>query len=302
MRRQERIVTEEKNLTPQREKNNDVINVLQSKRSEDQSLLRTDLIQFQYERKEPRLSIKINENNENEKDKNQPQKHNEISNQNIKCANPTHQEPVLMVVLDPNLGRHERIFCQECISVMESNKKTIGIKKVMEITQENNKKKREYRDIIAQQHLKELEQFKFNINQLKSCLNKNLDEMMENANMWMKDLQNFRKVEYNLDTEIQWLINYESKIEIEQMADEIKPLNMNWVSKLNNKLELFSTFKEYSICINILNNLIQRNKSRHQEKKELFNHQQGQQYNSQQPQRCNLQKQQIQDQGVKKNT
>ncbi|CAD8182489.1 unnamed protein product [Paramecium octaurelia] len=298
----------DKNFTPLRDQNftlknlNLKQNLPQPNQSGNIPLQKTDLFQspFLNQNKELKMSTKITETNENEEKTNYTSKSSELNNQIIKCANQKHQDSVRMVVLDPDLKCHERLLCLECISVSEQNTKTIGIKKVMEKTQENYKKKRDFREIIAQQHFRELEQLRQHLLTLKSFLNKNLDEMIENANMWMTDLQNFKKIEYNLDKEIQWLIDYDQKVEIEQMIDEIKPLNTQWVSKMSDKLEIFSTFQTYSLCQNILNNLTLRKKSQQKEKQE-YNQQQGQKQNIQQLQRPSATPNQIHNRRLIKN-
>ncbi|CAD8062923.1 unnamed protein product [Paramecium primaurelia] len=182
-------------------------------------------------------------------------KSNQQNDKILKCAHPEHQEVIQVIVLDPTLIKNQRLFCKTCLENFETNHKTIGFKKVMGMTEENYKKKRQFREIIYNQKFKELEELKQKFIKLKSYINRNLDEIIENTEIWMKDLTNYKLQEFNFHNEIDWIIQYNQQIEIEQLAQEVNPINYNHIKKLNQKLEQFSSFKEYSNCKNILNNL-----------------------------------------------
>ncbi|CAD8162482.1 unnamed protein product [Paramecium pentaurelia] len=193
--------------------------------------------------------------NQSQEDKNQGLKSKQQKDQILKCAHPEHEEVIQVVVLDPNLIKNQRLLCKTCLENFETNHKTIGLKKVMGMTEENYIKKKQYREIIFDLNFKQLEELKQNFIKLKSYINKNLDEMIENTEIWMKDLTNYKLQDFNFHNEIDWIIQYNQKIEIEQLAQEVNPINYNQIKKLNNKLEQFSSFNEYSNCKNILNNL-----------------------------------------------
>ncbi|CAD8105608.1 unnamed protein product [Paramecium sonneborni] len=185
---------------------------------------------------------------------------------NYKCAQSSHQEPIMLVVLDSNLKHSERLLCSKCIDNLETNSKTLGLQKAMVQIQDIYEKKREFRDIICYKDCIELGELKNNFIKLKSLLNITLDEMIDNTEMQIRDLENYKSQGYIFDHEIDWLIKYEQKVEMDYIVEEIKPLNTRFIKKLQKKLEQFSQFAEYSSCQKILKNLMHENISEEKDK------------------------------------
>ncbi|CAD8182491.1 unnamed protein product [Paramecium octaurelia] len=231
------------------------------KNAQDQQVKRKisdqQVLQLHYDPDQFKGIPKKKEKDEFKEEQNLNQILNQINIENFKCACPNHDKSILMVVLDPNLKSHERLKCSQCIVELEPNSRNMGLNKAIGITQDNYKKKKEQIEIVVECCYKDIEQIKNNLIQLKSHLINKLDQMLEITNMWMKDLQNYKEIEYNFANEIQRIVDSEDKHEIDQLLIEIKPLNMKWIPKLQSNLYQFSSFKEYSICQTLLKKLAQ---------------------------------------------
>ncbi|CAD8099515.1 unnamed protein product [Paramecium primaurelia] len=174
---------------------------------------------------------------------------------NLKCANPEHQNPIQLIILDQNLKQNQRLLCQSCIKDFESNQKTIGFERAISLTYENYQKKKELRDIVLNENIKLLEELKSNFLSIKTFVNQIIEEMMQSTQFWMKDLNQIKQQQYQFYDEIDQLINQNQNIEIDQIVQETKTLNNKWISKLKEKIEWFSKFQSYSDCVNKLKNL-----------------------------------------------
>ncbi|CAD8127925.1 unnamed protein product [Paramecium sonneborni] len=166
--------------------------------------------------------------------------------QDIKCTNPNHlNQPILMVILDQNHYQN-RLLCSLCLQGLETIHKTMGFSKAYQIILENHQEISKIRNILINDNIQQLDQFKSNIIQLKSFLNQELDSMIEIAQNWENN--NFNSLNEDL------LIKNELKVDNEKIEKQIKDLNNQWAQKLNLKLEQFKSFKYYSECEKILNN------------------------------------------------
>ncbi|CAD8178037.1 unnamed protein product [Paramecium pentaurelia] len=111
-----------------------------------------------------------------------------IENQNnLHCQN-KHGQPVHLVVLDPKLDKKQRLLCTDCMENFESDAKTIGVKKIIQIIEDNIKQTMSDLEGITQQTVQQLQICKRNIQELKAYFMKLFDSLISIAEEWTQNL------------------------------------------------------------------------------------------------------------------
>ncbi|CAD8104101.1 unnamed protein product [Paramecium primaurelia] len=174
-----------------------------------------------------------------------------------------HELPVQMVILDSKLTQNQKLLCQECINNFESSyNKTVGFKKVVQKIEENIQQQL---DIIENQiitNIKQVESFQIQINDLKSIVLQQLDQLISNTNDWIQSLKQTgsQYSKYSFFKELDIIINQQNnKDDLIKCQNQIKILNQSWITKVNSKLEQFKSFQYYQQLKEILNQLIKQN-------------------------------------------
>ncbi|CAD8213884.1 unnamed protein product [Paramecium pentaurelia] len=172
-----------------------------------------------------------------------------------------HELPVSMVILDSKLSQNQRLLCQECIDNLEldQNYKTIGFKKVIQKIEENKQQQLNIIEDLIITDIKQIESFQIQINNLKSIVLQQLDQLINNTYDWILNLKQTgsKFSEYSFFKELDLLIVDEQNTKADQIncQNQIKILNQNWITKVNSQLEQFKQFKEYQQLKNIFNKL-----------------------------------------------
>ncbi|CAD8215168.1 unnamed protein product [Paramecium octaurelia] len=211
-----------------------------------------------------------------------------------------HQSPILMVNLNPNLQPNQRLLCENCLYYFESDTKIIGLKKIIQMIEEEKKKSINNLESLIRININNVQSVQNHIQKLKSSLVKQLDILLEETKEWVLNLQSIsqKSSEFSFFKELDYIINNQQSYIEDQvnLTNKIKTLNDHWNNKVNSKLEIFKQFNEYQMCKEALNNLsqeqtIQQNHNQNVQSisnfidwKCLFNVKQLQEYAQPQPQ------------------
>ncbi|CAD8192920.1 unnamed protein product [Paramecium pentaurelia] len=172
-----------------------------------------------------------------------------------------HELPVTMVILDSKLTQNQRLLCQECIDNFESEQtqKTIGFKKIVQKIEDNKQQQLSILENLIISNIKQVESFQIEINNLKSMIIQQLDQIINNTKDWILNLKQigFKYSEYSFFKELDLIIINQQNNQNDQIncQNQIKILNQSQITKINSKLEQFKSFQEYQQLKNILNKL-----------------------------------------------
>ncbi|CAD8096273.1 unnamed protein product [Paramecium primaurelia] len=172
-----------------------------------------------------------------------------------------HQLPVSMVILDSKLTQNQRLLCQECIDNFESEQKykTIGFKKIVQKIEENKQSQLNIIENLIITNIKQVESFQIQINNLKSMVLQQLDQLLNNTKDWILNLKQTgsKLSEYSFFKELDLIIINQQNNKDDQIncQNQIKKLNQSQITKINSKLEQFKLFQEYQQLKDILNKL-----------------------------------------------
>ncbi|CAD8129392.1 unnamed protein product [Paramecium sonneborni] len=176
----------------------------------------------------------------------------------LNCSQ-NHNQPIHMVVFDDKLKGQERLLCTICMETFESESKTIGFKKVMQMIEEKQKNKVDNIQSLIQGDLDLVKQFQNKLHQIKQNLIKQLDELISNSKDWIKSLNEIvtNNSKYSFYDELELLINnpIQNTFNQKQIIDLIKVLNNSFCTKINLKLCNLKNLELYSQCEKYLENL-----------------------------------------------
>ncbi|CAD8156409.1 unnamed protein product [Paramecium pentaurelia] len=170
-------------------------------------------------------------------------------------------KPVSMDILDSKLTQNQRLLYQECIDNFESEQqyKTIGLKKIVQKIEDHKQQQLNIIENLIISNIKQVESFQIQINNLKSMIIQQLDQLINNTKDWILNLKQTgsKYQEYSFFKELDLIIINEQNNQNEQIncQNEIKILNQSQITKINSKLEQFKSFQEYQQLKNILNKL-----------------------------------------------
>ncbi|CAD8105557.1 unnamed protein product [Paramecium primaurelia] len=184
-----------------------------------------------------------------------------IENQkNLHCLM-RHELHVSMVNLDSKLTQNQRLLCQECIDNFESEQKykTIGFFLIIQKIEDNKQQQLNIIENLIITNIKQVESFQIQINNLKSMVLQQLDQLINNTKDWILNQKQigFKYSEYSFFKELDLIIINQQNNQDDQIncQNQIKILNQSQITKINSKLEQFKLFQEYQQLKNILNKL-----------------------------------------------
>ncbi|CAD8199252.1 unnamed protein product [Paramecium octaurelia] len=170
-----------------------------------------------------------------------------------------HKQPILMVLLDKNLKREERLLCAICMENIEAETKIIGFKKVLQLIEENQKNKAENIQSLIKVDVDLVEQFVTELRKLQSKIIQQFDELMANSTEWINNLNLFgqRDSKYSFYDELDVIIENKMQNSFDKgsIIDQIKSLNNSFSNKINSAISVLRNEKLYSQCEKILINL-----------------------------------------------
>ncbi|CAD8204364.1 unnamed protein product [Paramecium pentaurelia] len=175
-----------------------------------------------------------------------------------------HELPLSMVILDSKLEQNQRLLCQECIDNFESEQKfkTIGFKKIIQKIEDNKQQQLNIIENLIITNIKQVESFQIQINNLKSMVLQQLDQLINNTKDWILNLKQTgsKYSEYSFFNELDLIIMNQQNNKDDQITcqNQIEILNQSQITKINSKLEQFKSFQEYQQLKNILNELNQQ--------------------------------------------
>ncbi|CAD8209873.1 unnamed protein product [Paramecium octaurelia] len=170
-----------------------------------------------------------------------------------------HKLPVVTIALDPKLSRDERLLCTECLENTCMDGKMVGLRKMIQIVEENQIKQMEKVENIIMDQIKQVEQLHSIVDQMKSFVLQQLNELITILIGWIQNLQKKgqQQSEYSLQEEIEKMVLQRNNTytTLQPQISEIQKTNFCWISKLHPKLEQFNQFAEYKRCKDILTNI-----------------------------------------------
>ncbi|CAD8125979.1 unnamed protein product [Paramecium sonneborni] len=176
----------------------------------------------------------------------------------LNCSQ-NHNEAIHMVVFDKKLKRQERLLCNICMETFESDSKTIGFKKVIEMIEYNQKNKVENIQRLIKIDVELVEQLLNEFHIIKQKLNQELDQLIFNSLEWIKSLNDIGTInsQYSFFDELEVLINnpQQNIFNSQQLIESITKLNNSLFNKINQKLSTLKNIQLYSQSELILQNL-----------------------------------------------
>ncbi|CAD8214569.1 unnamed protein product [Paramecium pentaurelia] len=144
-----------------------------------------------------------------------------IENEKDFCCSKGHKLPVVTIALDEKLSRNQRLLCTECLENIDIEGKAVGLKKMIQLIEENQVKKMENVENIKTNQIKLIESLHSIVDQMKSL-------------------------------ELEFIILKSNQTDSNIYIQEIWKTNLCWTSKFNPKLEQFNQFDAYNQCQQLL--------------------------------------------------
>ncbi|CAD8187994.1 unnamed protein product [Paramecium octaurelia] len=170
----------------------------------------------------------------------------------FKCSK-NHNQPILMVLLDKQLKREERLLCTICMENLEEETKMIGFKKVLKMIQENQKYKVENLQRLIKVDVDLVEQFVNELHKLKSKMILQFDELITNSTQWILSLNSigqsesiysfFNELDRITYSKMKNLFNQDGLISIELVMMKFE------LNNLENQIQLFSYLSHYQVIL-----------------------------------------------------
>ncbi|CAD8124053.1 unnamed protein product [Paramecium sonneborni] len=115
-----------------------------------------------------------------------------------------HRQPICIVVFDPNLNNNQRLLCPLCLANFESNKKMIGIGKVIQMIEENHNDK----IFRVQNNFELVKQLQESLRRLQTFTHEKLQMLIVSIENWLKQICE-RYQSYSFFVELENLIKNE---------------------------------------------------------------------------------------------
>ncbi|CAD8104255.1 unnamed protein product [Paramecium sonneborni] len=159
----------------------------------------------------------------------------------FQCQN-KHDQPILLVALDPKLDKKQRFLCNQCIENKEQDVKTIEFKKIIQLIEDKQESKISNQENLASQTIQKLQTFITITQQLMSQYIKLFESIIRIAQDWNEHLSTQRKqcCEYSFYEELDRFIK-NSDVDNINLIDNI---NRSWMTKLYNNLEIYIQDKD----------------------------------------------------------
>ncbi|CAD8187355.1 unnamed protein product [Paramecium pentaurelia] len=173
-----------------------------------------------------------------------------IENEKEFCCSKGHMLPVITIALDPKLSRNQRLLCTECLENADIDGKAVGLKKMIQLIEENQIKKMEKVETIIMNQIKLIESLHSIVDQMKSYLMQQLEQLITIIIGWIKNLQQQRLQfsQFSFFEELEIMVMKSNQPDSNLYIHEIQKINLCWTSKLNPKLEQFNQFDAYNQC------------------------------------------------------
>ncbi|CAD8198810.1 unnamed protein product [Paramecium pentaurelia] len=175
--------------------------------------------------------------------------------QDLFCAQ-IHNHPVLMDDSNKKLQKNQRLNCPLSLENLESKSKFKSFLKALKNIEKNQNQKKKSIENVLINIIEKIQELQKNLIHLKFNVDQQLDNLIENANEWIKQIQIWgkSKVTYSFFDELEKLIK-QKKIDqsyLKSIADQINQINQEWNQKYFNKLNLFKSFQETQKCEELL--------------------------------------------------
>ncbi|CAD8149863.1 unnamed protein product [Paramecium pentaurelia] len=182
------------------------------------------------------------------------QKPKMIENEKDFCCSKGHKLPVVTIALDPKLSRNQRLLCTECLQNADINGKAVGLKKMIQIVEENQVKKMEKVENIITNQIKLIESLHSVVDQMKSLVMQQLNQLITIIIEWIQNLQQQRSQcsQYSFFEELEFIVLKSNQTDSYIYIQDIWKTNLCQTSKLNLKLEQFKQFDAYNQCQKLL--------------------------------------------------
>ncbi|CAD8117105.1 unnamed protein product [Paramecium sonneborni] len=170
-----------------------------------------------------------------------------------------HNQPIQMVVFDSKLQRNERLLCSECMDNFDSDARTIGFKKVIQMIEDRKKKNKDQAEVLIMGAIKSVEEFQSELVQLKSTIIQYLNELFRYTTNWIENLNMLGQSQiekYSFFQELDSLIQMQKGNAQVCKCEELDKVNYSWSQKLLPKFQLFQSFQEFNKCKDCLNNIL----------------------------------------------
>ncbi|CAK93934.1 unnamed protein product (macronuclear) [Paramecium tetraurelia] len=176
------------------------------------------------------------------------------------CCSMNHAHPIQLVVCDTSLGKNKKLLCSYCIDNLDSHlNNAISFSKASRIIEDNQKKKAQLVESAILMNLQQIQELKETLIQLKSKINLQLDEFIQNSTEWMQSLLNFgqQNVNYSFYEELDNIINQIQfgDFDCKALHNQIQRINYSWNKKISSNLANFKSFELAKKCQQFLFNL-----------------------------------------------
>ncbi|CAD8130083.1 unnamed protein product [Paramecium sonneborni] len=176
----------------------------------------------------------------------------------LQCAF-KHQQPIVSVILNPQISKEQRLLCTECLSSINIEEKVIGFKKIIEILEQRQYQKMSQIEPIIEQIVNYIEQILNYISQLKSNAIQQLVQLSTLLKDWIINLQStqLKYQQYSFHEELEIIIKNSNtnNFDLNPFIKDISKQYSNQIEKVSSKLEQYNQFQEYNKCKQILQNL-----------------------------------------------
>ncbi|CAD8118407.1 unnamed protein product [Paramecium primaurelia] len=173
-----------------------------------------------------------------------------IENEKDFCCYKGHKLPVVTIALDSKLSRNQRLLCTERLENADIDGKAVGLKKMIQLIEENQIKKMEKVETIITNQIKLIESLHSIFDQMKSYLMQQLEQLITIIIGWIQNLQQQRQQysQFSFLEELEIMVMKSNQPDSDLYIHEIQKINLCWTSKLNPKLQQFNQFDAYNQC------------------------------------------------------
>ncbi|CAD8205818.1 unnamed protein product [Paramecium pentaurelia] len=156
------------------------------------------------------------------------------------CCQNKHDEPIHLVVLDPKLDKKQRLLCNKCMESFQSDAKTIGFKKVIQIIEEIIDKNMNNLENITQKTIQQLQICIKSLEGLKTQFINLFDSIISISENWTQNLLTQRQQynQYSFYDELDSFIKNQNTNYVSNMT-LINNINKSWMTKLSQTLNQF---------------------------------------------------------------
>ncbi|CAD8210377.1 unnamed protein product [Paramecium octaurelia] len=171
---------------------------------------------------------------------------------NLACKN-NHDQPITKVRLGKQLTQTDRFLCDLC-NEQQPNEQILDITLVQQIINDFKKKQQESKELFLRFKSKQIYRVESNVSTLISSLIQILKELQKITENWKYYIESIDQQncpsDFKLDVDN--LIFNKWDDELKEYFVNIEEKNLNWIQKIQSKLNLFCNFQEIENCKLIL--------------------------------------------------